>query len=154
MRSIGIRVSPSEIFYTILEKHENGDFQYTNEVLAIPKALYAPRQLSYIRTTIFSLICEYHITRAGMRTTETISPTISVFRLNVEGVVQELFSNSTVQEYFTGPLGSMSSLLGSNSKVLKECYKDGVDVFNVDDWSSMKSSHRESYLAALAAMNL
>jgi hypothetical protein len=150
-KTIGIRVSPEQIFYTVIEEDDNGDMEFFNEILVVPKALDIPRKLSYIRTSLFSLICEHNVTLAGLRTAEgTATP--NVFRLNTEGVIQELLSNSTVESYFAGTLTSMAARLGSTNTKLKECYKDKVDTFNVPDWASFKEGHRESFLAALASL--
>jgi hypothetical protein len=147
---IGIRVTPKIIFYTIMEENDS-QLNYFNEELIVPKALDVPRQLSYIRTTIFSLICEHNITQAGLRTAEG-NATLNVFRLYIEGVIQELFSNSTVEAYFAGTLTSMASRLESTSTKLKECYKGDTNLYEIPGWNSMKENHRESFLAALAAL--
>lgn len=151
-KSIGIRVSPDQIFYTIIEEDEKGGRIYLNEELIVPKALDLPRKLSFIRTTLYSLICEHNITKAGLRTAEgTATPNIS--RVNIEGVIQELFSNSTVQAYFAGTLTSMAARIGSTNAVLKDAYKKKQDHFNVPEWATFKEAHRESFLAAMAAFN-
>jgi len=148
---IGIRVTPVKIFYTVIEEDEQQQISYFNEVLMVPKALDVPRQLSYIRTALFSLICEHNITQAGLRTAEGTA-TLNIFRLYMEGVIQELFSNSTVENYFAGTLASMASRLESTSTKLKECYKGQTNIFGIPDWNAMKENHRESFLAALAAL--
>ena len=84
--AIGIRVSPKEIYYTIFKYDEQRNLDYFNESLIIPKALDIPRKLSYIRTTLYSLICEYGITNAGLRIVEGNSNNNDPFRINVEGL--------------------------------------------------------------------
>lgn len=150
-KGIGIRVTPSEIFYTVVAENDKQEGQYFNEILIVPKALDIPRQLSFIRTTLFSLICEHNITEAGLRTAEGTAQQANVSRLNIEGVVQELFSNSTITNYFTGTLTSMASRLGTTNKKLKECC-EGTNAFGVGDWNQFHKNHRESYLAAIAAI--
>ncbi|WP_157272606.1 hypothetical protein [Paenibacillus daejeonensis] len=151
LKGIGIRISPSEIHYTILEKLEDDSISYTNEIMIVPKALDPSRQLSYIRTNLFSLICELNITRAGLKTAEGLSQKKSIFRLNLEGVVQELFSNSSIVSYYAGTLTSIASRLGTTSTIIKGCCA-GENTFNINDWDSMTKNHRESYLAALASI--
>lgn len=150
-KGIGLRVTPSEIFYTVVSENEKQEGHYFNEVLFLPKALDVPRQLSFIRTTLFSLICEHNVTEAGLRTAEGTAQQANVFRLNIEGVIQELFSNSTITNYFTGTLTSMASRLGTNNKKLKECC-EGTNAFLVNGWNQFHKNHRESYLAAIAAI--
>ena len=78
-----------------------------------------PRKLSYIRTTLYSLICEYGITNAGLRIVEGNSN--NNFRINVEGVIQELLANSTVDTYFTGRLDTIGSKFKQNKTIMKQC---------------------------------
>lgn len=149
--AIGIRVSPQEIFYTIIEKQDDKQ-SYFIEKVVVPKAIDFPRKLSYIRTTLFSLICEYNVTRAGLRTSEGSAQTLSIERVNIEGVIQELFSNSTVESYFTGTSTSIGSRLDSTRTDIKECYEGKKNLFEVEGWESMNDNYRESYLAALASL--
>ncbi len=149
MKSIGIRVEPKEIIYTIMS--EDG---FSIQSLTLPKALNndVPRQLSFIRTTLFSLICEYQIEYAGLRTAEGNAQTLNLFRINVEGVIQELFSDSTVKKYFAGTLTSIGSRLGKKSTEIKDCRDGKFNFFNVEGWDRLNPKKRESYLAALAVL--
>lgn len=149
--AIGIRVSPKEIFYIIIEKN-NDEIKYTNQKLIVPKAIDFPRKLSYIRTTLYSLICEYEVTQAGLRTAEGLAQT-NIERVNIEGVIQELFSNSTVESYFAGTSTSIASRLQTTNKEIIECCKGKSNFYNVDGWEDLNNNYRESYLAALAALN-
>lgn len=60
MKSIGIRVSPKCIFYSIVEV-ENGGFKFNSEKLFVPQSTDFPFTLSFIRTNLFSIIQEYNI---------------------------------------------------------------------------------------------
>lgn len=151
-KGIGIRVTPSEIYYTVVTESESNDSSFVNEVLTVPKALDVPRQLSFIRTTLFSVICEHHITEAGLRTAEGSAQQANIFRLNLEGVIQELFSNSTITSYFTGTLTSMAARLGTTNTLLKQCCEGKTNSYNVEGWEKFNKNHRESYLAAISAI--
>jgi hypothetical protein len=157
MRSIGIRVEPTEIFYAIVETSDKSQnrFNYVLQKLILPKALNddIPRQLSYIRTTLFSIICEYDVRYAGLRTAEGSAKTPNVFRMNIEGVIQELFSNSTIQQYFTGTFMSIASKMNSSSTAIRECCEGRTNLLNIDNWDKINRNHRESLFAALAAIN-
>ncbi|MGN4739052.1 hypothetical protein [Bacillus cereus] len=145
---IGIRVTPKKIYYTII--NEKG---YENDVLNVPTALDPPRQLSFIRTTLLSIICEYKITHAGLKTAEGLGKkSINFFRLNIEGVIQELFSDSTVKSYFAGTSTSIASRLKSTNKIVTECCKGNNNAFDIADWNRLNQYHRESLLACLAAI--
>lgn len=154
-KSIGIRVEPKEIIYTILNKDEKDNVSYSVESIVVPKALEndVPRQLSFIRTTLYSIICEYNVEFAGLRTAEGNSNTSSTFRINLEGVIQELFSDSTIKRYFAGTSTSIASRLGTNSTKIKDCCSGKENTFNLDSWNNkMNNNKRESVLTALAAI--
>lgn len=150
-KAIGIRVSPKEVFYTIIVK-KNGKIEISSQKLIVPKAIDFPRQLSYIRTMLYSLICEYDVTKAGLRTAEGSAQHPSVERFNIEGVIQELFSNSTVESYFAGTSTSIAARLKTKNSDITKCYKGKSNIFNVDGWEKLNNQFRESYLAALAAL--
>ncbi|WP_018923875.1 hypothetical protein [Salsuginibacillus kocurii] len=153
MIAMGIRVAPKEITYSILEitGEEISEINYNTNTLKIPLALNddTPRQLSFIRTSFLSIISENNVSVAGLRTAETVANP-DVFRMNVEGVIQELLSNSWIESYFTGKLNSIASKLNKPVQEITDC-KNGEDIFDVQDWSKINSNKRESFLVGLAA---
>lgn len=151
MKSIGVRVEPTKINYTILDK-ENSELY--SESLNIPKVMEddVPRQLSFIRTTLYSIICEYDVKYAGLRTAEGSTQNLNIFRINIEGVIKELFSDSTIESYFTGTLNSMASRLEVTVDELKSCIDGKTELFDIK-WSEISKNKRESVLASLAALN-
>ncbi|MGW5983399.1 hypothetical protein ACWFOP_23855 [Bacillus mycoides] len=151
-RAIGIRVSPTEVYYTILEANEEGQLEFINESLIIPKALDVPRKLSYIRTSLYSLICEHGITKAGLRIVEGNSQNIDTFRVNIEGVIQELLANSTVNYYFTGRLDTIGSKFKKNKSIMKQCCNAQNNIFNIPRWEKLHKNHRESFLVGYATI--
>jgi hypothetical protein len=155
MKSIGIRVEPTEIYYVILEMESEGNFRFSPQKLVLPKALNddTPKQLSFIRTTLFSIICEYDIEYAGLKTTEGSAPTPSVFRMNIEGVIQELFSDSTIKNYFTGTYTSIAARVKSNSTTIKESCNGENNILGIDNWGNLNQKHRVCVFSALAATN-
>ncbi len=155
MKSIGIRVEPSEIFYVILEIEDGGDFKFSPQKLVLPKAFNddIPKQLSFIRTTLFSIICEYDIQYAGLKTTEGLAQTPSIFRMNIEGVIQELFADSTIKTYFTGTYTSIAARIKNKSTTIKESCKGENNILRIDNWSKLNQKHRECVFTALASTN-
>lgn len=155
MKSIGIRVEPSEIYYVILEREVGGNFSFSLQKLVLPKALNddIPKQLSFIRTTLFSIICEYNIQYAGLKTTEGLAQTPSVFRMNIEGVIQELFADSTIKTYFAGTYTSIAARVNNNSTTIKESCKGENNILGIDIWDNLNQKHRECVFSALAATN-
>ncbi|MHB0801411.1 hypothetical protein PVK73_17520 [Bacillus thuringiensis] len=155
MKSIGIRVDPSEIFYVILEIEDGGDFKFSPQKLALPKAFNddIPKQLSFIRTTLFSIICEYDIQYAGLKTTEGLAQTPSIFRMNIEGVIQELFADSTIKTYFAGTYISIAARVKNKSTTIKESCKGENNMLGIDNWDRLNQKHRECIFSALASVN-
>ncbi|MFD2132564.1 hypothetical protein ACFSKI_15265 [Pseudogracilibacillus auburnensis] len=150
MRTIGIRVTPKTIFYTIIVDDE----KITHETLIIPIALNndTPRQLSFIRTTLHSIICEYDVQYAGIRTIEGNARTWNRFRINIEGVIQELFSDSTILYYFAGTKSSIQSRLGISATEINECIDGTSNIYLVNNWENIDQNHRESFLVAKSAL--
>lgn len=148
--AIGIRVTPKNIFYTIILDDE----KITHDNLIIPEALEndTPRRLSFIRTTLHSIICEYDIKYAGIRTTEGNAPSWNRFRINLEGVIQELFSDSTIVSYFTGTKTTIQSRLRISTTEITTCIDGSSNIYHVDGWESTNQNHRESFLVAKAAL--
>lgn len=154
MNSIGIRVTPREIYYTIIDTHNDSSL---TQKLSISAALEndVPRQLSLIRTTLSSIIYDYDVSYAGIKTAEGNAKSYNTFRIHIEGVVQELFADSTVISYFAGTINSLASRLRIPSKVVSGFLK-GDNSIKINQWKSewdkiSNKEHKESLLAALAA---
>lgn len=152
MKCIGIRVEPTEIYYSIIEFENNG-FKFKNQKLILPKALKrdTPRLLSYIRTSLFSIICEYDIKNAGIRTAEGSAKNLNIFRINIEGVVQELFADSTIQNYVAGTYTSFASRIGTTSTIVKENCDGKRNDLQIAGWEKFNKSFRECIFAALSS---
>lgn len=160
MNYIGIRVSPKTIFFSVIEYDDdlNEVDIITVDKVIIPVSMDIPDQLSFIRTTMFSIIKEYKINSAGLRRMEDnlpskkLAPIIS--RAYIEGVIQELISNCTVDRYFSGKIAKISSLLKQQTKDIKNCIDGSDNIFDFDDWGKYKLEERESILCAIAAIYL
>lgn len=115
MHTIGIRISPSKaspkVYYAVIYDQDS-EFEIIKcSYLHIPLSLEIPEQLAYIRTNLLAIILQHNITQAGLRISETTAKTPSVYRMNIEGVVQELFANSTIEKYSVMKIAQMSRLL-------------------------------------------
>jgi hypothetical protein len=155
MRAIGIRVSPKVTFYSIVEENDDGIEVVDVSKIVIPVSLNVPDQLRFARTTFLDIISEYGIARAGIRVLEPSAQTRDIFRLNVEGVIQELMSSSTVEKYFCGQISNMSRLLEMGDRTDFKKYVSGeLDYKGVDNWGRMKTEERESLLVAIASLNV
>jgi len=153
-KSIGIRVTPSTLYFSIVS--------YESEVLEIivvdkinnPKALNIPEQLKFLRNTLCDIINEFNITHACIRITESSAQSISVPRIYIEGVIQELFASSTIIKYYVGQISNISANLGIERNMFKP-YAEGREVFlEIDDWKSYSLEERESLMSAISALNI
>lgn len=153
-RSIGIRVSPSTIFYSIVS--------YENEELLIeivdkinnPKALSIPEQLKFIRNTLCDIINQFKISNACIRITESSARSPSIPRIYIEGVIQELFASSTISKYYVGQISSISKNLGIDRENFKP-FSNGVKNFlEIDNWDTYILEQRESLMSAISAINI
>jgi len=151
MRSMGIRVSPKTIYYTIFDDtFDNEKYNFLVNKLRVPEALHTPNKLRFIRTNLQSIIAESQVTNVGLRLTENSAQTINHFRLNTEGVIQELIANTFVNTYFSGTLSVIAKHLKCELKQLQEDLAS--DTFsNIAGWEKFPKEVRESIVVALAA---
>lgn len=135
---------------------EDGAFKFSTEKLILPRAFDndIPKQLSFIRTTLFSIICEYKIQYAGLKTTEGVAQNPNVFRMNIEGVIQEVFADSTIVSYFTGTYNSIAARINEDVSDIREGCKGENNILRVDNWDQLNQKHRECILTAYASVNL
>lgn len=156
MNTIGLRVTPNEIYYAITSQEEETFDILKCSKLVIPVALNIPEQLAFIRTSLISIISEYKITHAGLRIAESNSQfdKKAIFRLNVEGVIQEVFANSTIEKYACCNIAILSGLLEEDRTSIKkymEKSKVKREVFaEINDWLSYKKEECETIVVATA----
>lgn len=158
MNCIGIRVTPKTIFFSITDVENEAVSIINTEKVIIPVSMDVPDQLSFIRTTLFSVIKEYHVNYAGIRRMEDNIPNKKldqvIKRAYFEGVIQELISNCSIEKYFSGKLSKISCLLKKDIKDIKSCVEGDINIFNIDDWNAYTKEERESIMCALAAGTL
>ncbi len=151
MVSIGIRTTPKEVFYTIINTDRN---EAIIDSLRIPAALEFPEQLKYLRSTFLDIINEQEVEIGCIRVSESIAQNPSLVRCGIEGVLQELIASSTLKRYKIGRVTNISSLLDMDKDEFKEM-AEGRKVFKeLDFWPSLSKEHRESYMAAECVVNL
>lgn len=153
MISIGFRAAPKYVYFTIVESDEECVNILTCSKLIVPKALDIPEQLSFVRNCLFSIIQEYNAINAGIRTIENLANPNSD-RIYIEGVIQELTSNCTIEKYFTGSKSKLAKMLGEKVQNITD-YIDGNAVFaELKNWYKYSKEERESIITAVAASNL
>ncbi|MFC5441083.1 hypothetical protein [Rhodanobacter ginsenosidimutans] len=151
MNTIGIRAKPGGVTFAVLDAQ---DRRIANvETIKLPKALLTPDALKYIRNNILDIIREYEISRAGLRVTESTAQTLSVSRIEIEGVIQEAFASSSLNSYYCGQISTIASRVGIARADFKP-YVDGTKIFDgVENWNELRSEEREAVFAALGAVN-
>nr|WP_128798009.1 hypothetical protein [Corallococcus coralloides] len=153
--AIGIRAHPQQIWYAILQQEGAHATTLNLSILRIPKALAVPAKLRFIRTTLLNVIGEYKVTRAGIRTTEPTAQSPDTFRLNIEGVAQEVLASGAVSTYFAGPIAKIAGCLNITPRTDVKEYINGDKSYpGENNWSELKKEEREAFLAALCALAL
>ena len=159
MRYIGIRVTPNDIYYSIIEGKENSFNVISISNIKIPKALKVPERLSYIRNLLITIIEQYSIQYAAIRVIEgsamgNVNGSI-LFRVNLEGVVQEVFADSTIKDYILACNSNVSSILKTSSRVITDIAieLELKDKFKTDNGKVLNEESRESLVVAIAIFN-
>ena len=154
MRSIGFRVSPKVVYFAICDKSDTEINILTIDCIKVPLSFSMPDALSFIRTTILSIVMEFNIGVAGIRTIEDNAQKISISRVYIEGVIQELISNCSIKRYFAGKKHTIARLMGIPLQDLSKKLEGKEDIFGVEGWVDFLSEERESIFCAIAAFSL
>ena len=154
-RAIGIRVTPKIVYYAVVETLPPEAIELlTVGSLPVPFALELPDRLSFVRTTLLDIIAEFEVARAGIRLIEYTAKRIPIERVNLEGVIQELLSSSSVEGYFAGAIARIAGLLGEPDRTRIKQYFEGEDFMGVEDWRKRASEEREAIVTAVAALRV
>lgn len=151
--SIGIRAANEEIFYSIIQNEEI----ISISSIKIPKALENPESLSYIRNTLITIIQLYNVNLAAIRPIEPIAKQSSKnnLRINIEGVIQELFANSSIEGYILGTSAKVSSIYKSQVKSIQDILEDIIEnheSLRTANGRKLKKEHKESVVVAAAVL--
>ncbi|CEQ06505.1 Uncharacterised protein [[Clostridium] sordellii] len=156
MKYIGIRVTSNDIYYSIIEGKESNYDVISISNIKIPKALEVPERLSYVRNLLITIIDQYSIKYAAIRVIEgsamgKVNGSI-LFRVNLEGVIQEVFAGSSIKEYILARNLNISSILNTGSRVIKDIATDLKlkDKFKTDSEKVLNEESRESLVVAIA----
>ncbi len=152
--SIGIRVTPSIIFFSVVSLRDEGvDFRVIDKIVN-PKALKTPEQLKYIRNTLSDIIHEFSVTNACIRVSESSARSFSIDRVYIEGVIQELFASSSIEKYFVGQIASISSRLNIKRENFKGFSQGKNDFLDIEEWKGFNIEERESIMSAISALGI
>jgi hypothetical protein len=136
-------------FAVVNHSEENIDILAVNQ-LNIPISLEVPEQLAFIRTNFLAIINQYDINLAGLRVAEIVAGSPIVFRAHIEGVLQELFANSSIEKYLLLNLTNMARALEEHVTDVKNSIKEkNNNLLGIDEWSSYCVEERECIFSAL-----
>jgi Holliday junction resolvasome RuvABC endonuclease subunit len=153
MKTLGIRVEPKKTTFVVIENCDNELTIINNEIIKVPAALDFPEQLKYIRNCVLDILREYSINTAGIRVAEGNTQNLNITRLYIEGVIQEAFSSSNVENYFTGRKSSIASRLGLKPADIDEALKPKSIFDKLHNWSTLNNSNsKEAALVAMGAI--
>jgi hypothetical protein len=153
MRTLGIRVEPKQTTFVIVESTDNKFEIINKEIIKVPAALDFPEQLKYIRNCVLDILREYSINTAGIRVAEGNTQNLNINRLHIEGVIQEAFSSSNVEKYFTGRKSSIASKLGLKIVDIESALKSKSKFERLKNWNVLNNSNsKEAALVAIGAI--
>lgn len=150
MRTIGIRVAPKAVTFVIYDQTEGRVI--TAEEIKIPQALAIPDALKYVRSNLLDILREYEVTKAGIRSAEQLARQPNLTRIYIEGVIQETFASSTLEDYFVGQIASISARLGIRRSDFKKYIRGEINYEEVENWSSFSEHQKEAFFCALGAV--
>lgn len=151
MKTIGIRAAPKEVIFAVCEDDPAAVLNV--EPIRIPAALSIPESLKYVRSNLLDILREYKIEKAGIRTTEPSAQSMSIERIQIEGVIQEAFASSMLKAYYAGPIATIAARLQINRANFK-LIVEGDNHFDIDNWDDMKANEREAIMTAKGAFSV
>ncbi|WP_026584009.1 hypothetical protein [Bacillus sp. J33] len=153
MSSIGLRVTTSEIYYSIYSGSiENCSFVSMGKINE-PAAYSFPQTLSYYKKFIEGLFDEYKIISCGIKVAEPLSGRNGMNdgvkkRLYIEGMLIETANNHGLDLIY-GPFASFSHQIGIKKN---DDYVKVSDFFNTPNWPKVNKAHKEACLAGVGGL--
>ena len=151
MITMGLRAAPKCVTFAIFDSEAQAVLNV--EDIQIPAAFEWPVALKYVRSSVLDVLREYQVGRAGVRTSEPMAQSLSVERIQIEGVIQEAFASSSLEGYFAGPIAVGSAMLRVDRATFKPMTKEGRNDMEIDGWEDLSEVRREAVLFAMAAAN-
>lgn len=150
MITIGLRAGTKKVTFAV---YDSTSQEIVNiEDLRIPAAFAVPDALKYVRSNILDIMREYNVKHAGIRTTEPFAKATREFRVQLEGVIQEAFASSSLEQYFAGHIAIISTILDIEKTDFKPIV-EGRNDFDIEGWDEMTKERREAVLSAIGAVN-
>lgn len=155
MTSVGIRVSPSAVYFTKAEFDGNEtNFGNPQELIVPRDALSCPAYLHHVYTNMSDILRRYEVNAVCVKEAD-FHPNRSVNRQRdrIEGVMEMLMAHSPANHYIAGDVNKLSRYVGLTPDEFRR-KKKGENFEPVDDpnWGDYSSSQIESILASLIAI--
>jgi hypothetical protein len=151
LNTIGIRVSPSEVTFSIFDTDEDSIINI--EEIAIPNALTIPERLKYIRCNILDVLREYEVKKAGIRLSEPSARQINLERVQIESVILEAFASSNLDDYYYGAISTIAAKNNIPRQNIKPLVKGDTNHETIENWQELSEKEREAVLTAIGARN-
>lgn len=148
MRILGVRAAPKVASFVVYCT-EDSDLKCV-DVINIPATLDTPEKLKYVRNNILDILNFYKVDIASVRVAESNSQNLNIDRLYIEAVIQEAFSSSLVNKYFTVRKTGIKSSLSLNESTYKDILKSHQSLKQLDN-KLFSPETNEALLAALTA---
>ena len=148
MITIGIRAAPRAVTFAVYDSLSKAVKNV--EEIKVPIALSVPARLKYVRSNVLDVLREYNVDKAGVRVTESNSQTLKIDRIQIEGVIQEAFASSSLQDYYVGQISTISARLGLDRIQFKPMV-EGRNDLEIENWDAMTKEGREAILCAIGA---
>lgn len=148
MRILGVRAAPKVTSFVVYCSEES-ELKCV-DVIKIPAILDTPEKLKYVRNNILDILNLYNVELAAIRVTEANSDNLSIERLYIEAVIQEAFSSSEINKYYTIRKSGMKSSLNLSENEYKEILRSQRSIKGIDN-SEFTTETNEAVLAALSA---
>lgn len=153
--SMGIRVTPKIIFFTIIKEEVKKIEIITLDKILVPQIMTLEQQLTYIRTTFSTIIHQYKIAKAVLKKVDPYALNNShIPRIQMEGVLAELLNAHTVEEYYIGDKNSFAKKINVKSTEMKSIFDGTTNFYEINEWEKFKNEERESIVAAIIGINL
>ena len=146
---LGIRAKPSGVTFAIVDTERS--VVVNVEVIKIPKALDTPDALKYIRNNVLDVLREYSVDRAGVKITEPNAQRVFIRRVEIEGVIQESFASSTLEQFYCGQISSITARIGIARSEFKPLVDGEYEYDVIENWAVLTKDAREAVLVALGA---
>lgn len=152
MKTLGLRVSPTEVTFSIYDTESQTVVNV--EEIRVPNSLNTPEKLKYIRATLLDVLREYEVQKAGIRLTEPTARSISIDRVQIEGVIQETFASSMLLAYYQGAIATIAAKVNVPKASMKDLIAGRKNFHEFEDWGDLNDKQREAVLVAVGAENV